>query len=167
MSAYLIFWPMYYEGMAGLPRRYFDFSSWTSFNQFWGSEYVYFCRCHPVICFVQLVFLLNFFISIFKGEKVTEKNPWQSNTLEWTTPIHPGHVELAGRYPGGFQRTIRICKRRAGLYPAGRAAGSGAKARAGESIMTFLTFGPADIFDGHRVAVMRIKLADEFGIDTL
>ncbi len=35
-AAYLIFWPMYYEGLAGVPRRYFDFSGWVSFNQFAG-----------------------------------------------------------------------------------------------------------------------------------
>ena len=33
--------------------------------------------------------------------------------------------------------------------------------------MTFLTFGPADFFDGHRVAVARIQLAVEFGVDAV
>ncbi len=27
VGAYLIFWPMHYEGMAGMPRRYFDYST--------------------------------------------------------------------------------------------------------------------------------------------
>ena len=33
-GAYMIFWPMHYEGLAGMPRRYFDFSIWESFKQF-------------------------------------------------------------------------------------------------------------------------------------
>ncbi|MFM9910384.1 MAG: cbb3-type cytochrome c oxidase subunit I, partial [Chitinophagaceae bacterium] len=31
-GAYMIFWPMHYEGLAGMPRRYFDFSNWESFK---------------------------------------------------------------------------------------------------------------------------------------
>ena len=34
IGAYLIFWPMHYEGLAGVPRRYLDVSGWSSFNQF-------------------------------------------------------------------------------------------------------------------------------------
>src|SRR5678816_3559699 len=33
-GAYLIFWPMHYQGFAGIPRRYLDKSSWLSFNGF-------------------------------------------------------------------------------------------------------------------------------------
>src|SRR5581483_8435321 len=33
-GAYLIFWPMHYEGLAGMPRRYLDYTNWASFNQF-------------------------------------------------------------------------------------------------------------------------------------
>ncbi len=36
IGAYLIFWPMHYEGLAGMPRRYYDFSGWSSFKQFNG-----------------------------------------------------------------------------------------------------------------------------------
>src|SRR4026207_1961392 len=34
VGAYLIFWPMHYQGLAGVPRRYLDKSSWLSFNEF-------------------------------------------------------------------------------------------------------------------------------------
>src|ERR1043166_6751601 len=36
VGAYLIFWPMHYEGLAGLPRRYFDYAGWESFKTFNG-----------------------------------------------------------------------------------------------------------------------------------
>jgi cytochrome c oxidase subunit I len=102
MSAYLIFWPMYYEGMAGLPRRYFDFSGWVSFHQFQGlNEFI---SAIAILSFaVQLLFLINFFLSIFKGEKVTSRNPWQANTLEWTTPIAPIH----GNWPDIIPEVFR------------------------------------------------------------
>src|SRR6476659_7557609 len=34
VGAYLIFWPMHYEGLAGMPRRYVEYEGWSSFNQF-------------------------------------------------------------------------------------------------------------------------------------
>ena len=97
-AAYLIFWPMYYEGLAGMPRRYFDFSGWISFNQFQGLN-AFISAVAMVALATQLVFVINFFYSIFHGEKVTVANPWQANTLEWTTPIHPGHGNWPGEIP--------------------------------------------------------------------
>ena len=34
-----------------------------------------------------------------RGRKVKEKNPWGANTLEWTTPIRPGHGNWPGEIP--------------------------------------------------------------------
>ena len=98
IGAYLIFWPMHYQGLAGMPRRYYDFSNWESFKQFGGLNQ--FISLVAMIVFaVQLLFVFNFFYSIFKGRKVTVKNPWQANTLEWTTPIRPGHGNWVGEIP--------------------------------------------------------------------
>ena len=97
-GAYLIFWPMHYEGLAGMPRRYFDFSIWESFKQF--AELNKFITIVSMIVFAaQILFLMNFFYSIFKGRKVTTQNPWEANTLEWTTPIRPGHGNWPGEIP--------------------------------------------------------------------
>ncbi len=98
IGAYLIFWPMHYEGLAGMPRRYYDFSNWESFKMFGGlNEFISFVAL--IVFAVQLLFVFNFFYSIFKGRKVTTKNPWGSNTLEWTTPIRPGHGNWPGEIP--------------------------------------------------------------------
>ena len=98
VGAYLIFWPMHYEGLAGMPRRYLDYSGWESFHQFGGLNR--FISIVAMIVFaVQLLFVFNFFYSIFKGRRVTSSNPWGSNTLEWTTPIRPGHGNWPGEIP--------------------------------------------------------------------
>jgi len=98
IGAYLIFWPMHYEGLAGMPRRYYDFSGWESFKMFAGlNQFISFISI--IVFAAQLLFVFNFFYSIFKGRKVTSENPWGSNTLEWTTPIRPGHGNWVGEIP--------------------------------------------------------------------
>jgi cytochrome c oxidase subunit 1 len=97
-GAYLIFWPMHYMGMAGVPRRYLDFRLWSSFNQF--TELNKMISIVSIIVFaVQLMFVFNFFYSIYKGRKVTTMNPWGATTLEWTAPIRPGHGNWPGEIP--------------------------------------------------------------------
>jgi cytochrome c oxidase subunit 1 len=102
VGAYLIFWPMYYEGLAGMPRRYLDYSNWISFNQFGGLNRMISVTA-MVVYAVQLLFIFNFFYSIFKGRRVRTRNPWQANTLEWTTPILPEH----GNWPGDIPEVHR------------------------------------------------------------
>lgn len=98
VGAYLIFWPMHYQGLAGMPRRYYDFSNWESFKMFGGlNEFI--SLVAMIVFAVQLLFVFNFFYSIWKGRKVTTLNPWESNTLEWTTPIRPGHGNWVGEIP--------------------------------------------------------------------
>ena len=102
VGSYLIFWPMHYAGLAGMPRRYTDWSNWQSFNMF--ADMNRFISTVAMIVFaVQLLFVFNFFYSIFKGRKVTTQNPWGANTLEWTTPINPGH----GNWPGDVPEVHR------------------------------------------------------------
>jgi cytochrome c oxidase subunit 1 len=98
IGAYLIFWPMHYQGLAGMPRRYYDFSNWESFKMFDGlNEFISVIAL--IVFATQLLFIFNFFYSIFKGRKLTTQNPWGSNTLEWTTPIRPGHGNWPGEIP--------------------------------------------------------------------
>ncbi|MEO6456238.1 MAG: cbb3-type cytochrome c oxidase subunit I [Ginsengibacter sp.] len=98
IGSYLIFWPMHYEGLAGMPRHYYDFSSWESFKMFDGlNQFISFVSI--IVFAAQLLFVFNFFYSIFKGRKVTTQNPWGGSTLEWTTPIRPGHGNWVGEIP--------------------------------------------------------------------
>lgn len=100
VGAYLIFWPMHYEGLAGMPRRYYDFSNWESFKMFQGlNEFISIVAI--VVFATQFLFIFNFFYSIYKGRKVTEKNknPWGSTTMEWTTSVHPPHGNWESEIP--------------------------------------------------------------------
>jgi len=98
VGAYLIFWPMHYQGLAGMPRRYTDFSNWESFKNF-GEMNRFISTVAMIVFAVQLLFIFNFFYSIWKGRKVTSQNPWGANTLEWTAPIRPGHGNWPGEIP--------------------------------------------------------------------
>jgi cytochrome c oxidase subunit 1 len=97
-GAYLIFWPMHYQGLAGVPRRYLDLKLWTSFNHF-GDLNKMITIVSIIVFAVQLLFVFNFFYSIFKGRKVRSTNPWGAATLEWSTPINPGHGNWPGEIP--------------------------------------------------------------------
>ncbi len=98
VGAYLIFWPMHYEGMAGMPRRYLDFSEWHSFNKF-ESLNMMISTVAMIVFAAQLLFVFNFIYSIFKGRKMKDQNPWKATSLEWTTPIERIHGNWPGEIP--------------------------------------------------------------------
>lgn len=97
VGVYLVFFPMHYQGIAGFPRRYYTYTVYNAFNSFHDLEA--FISIAAFITFgAQFIFGFNFFYSIFKG-RPANSNPWRSNTLEWTTPIHPGHGNWVGEIP--------------------------------------------------------------------
>lgn len=97
IGVYMVFFPMHYIGIAGFPRRYY---SWTNFE--FSNMYTdlnMFVSIAAIITFgAQLIFLFNFFYSMYRG-RVASLNPWRSNTLEWTTPLHPKHGNWPGEIP--------------------------------------------------------------------
>lgn len=98
IGAYAIFWPMHYLGMAGVPRRYYRFDNFDTFSHFADTNM--FITIAAVITFgFQILMVINFFYSIWKGKKVTTKNPWKATTIEWTTPINAGHGNWPGKLP--------------------------------------------------------------------
>ncbi len=97
VGVYLVFFPMHYQGIAGFPRRYYTYTVYNAFNSFHDLEA--FISIAAFITFgAQFIFGFNFFYSIFKGRPASS-NPWRSNTLEWTTPLHPGHGNWVGEIP--------------------------------------------------------------------
>ncbi len=98
IGAYAVFLPMHYIGMAGVARRYYKFDNFDAFSHFDGINK--FITIAAIVTFVfQLIFVINFFYSIWKGRKMTTRNPWGSTTLEWTTPVHAGHGNWPGKLP--------------------------------------------------------------------
>ncbi|MBS4070293.1 cbb3-type cytochrome c oxidase subunit I [Algoriphagus aquatilis] len=97
VGVYMVFFPMHYIGIAGFPRRYY---SWTNFE--FSNMYTdlnMFVSAAAIITFAaQFIFLFNFFYSMYRGRKATQ-NPWRSTTLEWTTPLEPGHGNWPGEIP--------------------------------------------------------------------
>ena len=98
VGAYAIFWPMHYMGLAGVPRRYYSFETFDAFKGFADTN-KFITTAAIVVFSLQVLFVVNFFWSIWKGKKVTDKNPWQSNSLEWTTDIQPGHGNWGDKLP--------------------------------------------------------------------
>jgi cytochrome c oxidase subunit I len=83
------FFPMHLLGVAGFPRRLAD-----------PYHYPYMQHLMPLnqimtygailMGVAQFLIIGNFLYSMFRGKKVG-RNPWNSNTLEWTAPSPPGH----------------------------------------------------------------------------
>jgi len=97
VGSYLIFWPMHFMGLAGIPRRYYHFNEFESFSQYSDLNVVMTIATIAVFM-AQLLFIVNFFYSMYKGRK-SEQNPWKANTLEWTSPIEGIHGNWEGELP--------------------------------------------------------------------
>jgi cytochrome c oxidase subunit 1 len=96
-GVYVVFFPQHYLGIAGFPRRYYAYTGFDFTNKY--QDLAELSTIAAIVVFAaNLIFLFNFFYSIFWGKKATA-NPWRSNTLEWTTPIEPGHGNWPGEIP--------------------------------------------------------------------
>jgi cytochrome c oxidase subunit 1 len=97
VGAYGVFFPMHFLGLAGVPRRYYSNTEFPIFNDLVDINVL--VTWFAILAAVgQVIFLFNFFYSIFKGQK-SPQNPWRSNTLEWTTPVEHIHGNWPGEIP--------------------------------------------------------------------
>ncbi len=101
ISAYGVFFPMHFLGLAGLPRRYFTNAEFPMFDELQDINLIItvFALLGGI---VQLVFLFNFFYSMWRGAKAPQ-NPWRANTLEWTAPV----AHIHGNWPGEIPEVHR------------------------------------------------------------
>ena len=83
------FFPMHFLGARGFPRRYAnsaindEFANLLPLNQL-------ITYCAIAMGAAQIIFIVNFFVSMLFGKK-QGRNPWKSNTLEWSAPSPPPH----------------------------------------------------------------------------
>ena len=101
ICAYGVFYPMHFIGMAGLPRRYYTNTNFPLFDDLADVNQIITTFAMIGAAF-QIVFLYNFFSSMFYGQKSVQ-NPWKSNTLEWTAPVEHIH----GNWPGALPEVHR------------------------------------------------------------
>ena len=109
IGAYGVFFPMHFIGMAGLPRRYYTNTAFPYFDDL-ANVNILITVFALITASIQLVFLYNFFHSIFFGKKAVQ-NPWSANSLEWTTPVEhihgnwPGEIPSVYRWPYDYSKT--------------------------------------------------------------
>jgi len=88
-----VFTPMHLVGLRGMMRRianpmqYEFLKPLEPLNQFITISAI-------LLLLSQFFFVINFFMSLVRG-KAAERNPWQANTLEWTTTSPPPHENFS------------------------------------------------------------------------
>src|SRR5690606_1747059 len=89
--------------------RYYSFDNFDAFSMF--GDMNKFITVAAILSFaLQVLFVVNFFYSMYKGKKQTTKNPWKANTLEWTSPIEaphgnwPGNLPVVHRWPYDYSK---------------------------------------------------------------
>ena len=108
ISAYGVFFPMHFTGLAGLPRRYYSNAEFPIFDELQDINVI--ISMFAILGGIaQLIFFFNFFYSMWRGPKAPQ-NPWRSNTLEWTTPVEhihgnwPGEIPSVHRWPYDYSK---------------------------------------------------------------
>ncbi|MCC7405340.1 MAG: cbb3-type cytochrome c oxidase subunit I [Bdellovibrionales bacterium] len=109
ITFHLIFLPLFYTGAAGDHRRIYNYDNFPDL----AKPYMNDLRIIATIALIfmllfQIPFLYNFVVSWKKGAKAG-KNPWNANTLEWTTESPPPHgnwKELPSVYRGPYEYSV-------------------------------------------------------------
>jgi len=98
------FLPMFFLGMAGMPRRVFEYAKDLQPLNVWASISAY------LLGVSMIIFLVNFIWSTLFVRKRAASNPWNARGLEWQvpTPVPPENFEhipvvLSGPYEYGVK----------------------------------------------------------------
>ncbi|WP_395449767.1 cbb3-type cytochrome c oxidase subunit I [Aminobacter sp. UC22_36] len=88
VGAYLIFFPMHYVGLVGVPRRYPELGDTAFIPPSVHTLNEFITVAALTVGFAQMVFLFNLIWSIRHGKEAGD-NPWRATTLEWQTAGTP------------------------------------------------------------------------------
>jgi len=101
ICGYGVFMPMHFTGEGGLPRRYYQNTDFPMFDHMLDINIL--ISIFAIIGVLgQIIFFYNFFYSSFRGPRASQ-NPWNANSLEWTTPVEHVH----GNWPGALPEVHR------------------------------------------------------------
>lgn len=96
-----IFMPMFIQGLGGISRRLYNGGESYAHAEpyLWLNKVM--THSAMTLAAFQIFFIINLFLSIFAGRKVSS-NPWEATTLEWTDAPSPpvGH--------GNFEHTPAV-----------------------------------------------------------
>jgi len=99
VGAYLIYFPMHYLGLMGVPRRYYELGEMAFVPPSAASLNVFITVAALIVGAAQLMFVYNMIRSLTKG-KEAGSNPWHAASLEWQTPeTPPGHGNWGKELP--------------------------------------------------------------------
>lgn len=94
-----IFIPLFILGAGGQHRRIYNFQNFPDLAGADMQDMRVFATMSLIVMLVfQIPFLVNFIVSIKRGEKVGN-NPWKANTLEWVAPSPPPHGNFGPNLP--------------------------------------------------------------------
>src|SRR2546422_3569260 len=100
-----VFFPMHFLGVGGMMRRIYNPTQYE-FLQHLQPINVFMSVSGFILGAVQILFIVNFVGSLYWGKRA-DRNPWQANTLEWTAPSPPPHLNwgatLPTVYPGPYE----------------------------------------------------------------
>jgi cytochrome c oxidase subunit 1 len=110
ISVHCLFLPMFVLGLAGQHRRIYDYTNFPELAvESLQNIRIFATSSLLVLLAFQVVFLFNFFYSMFRGAQAPA-NPWMANTLEWTAPSPPPHGnfghELPTVYRGPYEYSV-------------------------------------------------------------
>lgn len=88
LGAYLIFFPMHYLGLMGVPRRYYEMGETAIYPQSAHDLNIFITVMALLVGAAQLVFVFNLIWSLRHGREAGG-NPWRACSLEWQTPVTP------------------------------------------------------------------------------
>ncbi len=95
-----LYFPMFIMGWLGMPRRYYDYLP----------EFQIYHVISTVGSWILVLGILIMFGNLIKalvsGKKITDKNPWGGETLEWTIetpPIHENFIDIPTVHEAPYQ----------------------------------------------------------------
>ncbi|NCT84351.1 MAG: cytochrome c oxidase subunit I [Comamonadaceae bacterium] len=88
LGTYLIYFPMHYLGVLGMPRRYYNFDGYQFIPASAHQLNAFITVVALVVGAAQLVFVFNLVWSVLRGRRAPP-NPWRAASLEWFTPQTP------------------------------------------------------------------------------